>query len=143
VIAGFPIELYDHAFYVISESNQLIHVDGGFQLNLYAFKTNKRNTLYSDDSSDAIPIFHLQRGSAKVQVDYIPFRDGKAGFSRLRFEATTKSNARVKNMPNPEQQFFRIVATVMAVCGTSKIKVISKVSGPIIVRGQHPGLYNT
>lgn len=65
---------------------------------------------------------------------------GRGIHLRLRFQQSTANNARTKsNEPNPNQQYFRLVCSLMAVVQGSYYHVLSKISDPIIVRGQNPG----
>ena len=69
---------------------------------------------------------------------------GTANFSKLQFQSATSNNAKKQaNQANPNQQFFRIVISLYANVAGSNHHISSKISQPLIVRGQNPGRYGS
>jgi len=105
----------------------------------------------------------------RLPVEPCPVSKGKGNWSRLQFGSATANNARVNpDQPNPNQQFFRVVLTLNAVIDTNFQQhqqqqqqqnsnfpfstptlspsaqfypLQSKISPPMIVRGQNPGRF--
>ncbi|EGG19004.1 NDT80/PhoG-like protein [Cavenderia fasciculata] len=59
---------------------------------------------------------------------------------RLHFRKATSNNARKHKLPNPQQEFFRLVITVSARYHQRDYCVMSLISDPLIVRTGHPTL---
>eukprot|EP01133_Synstelium_polycarpum_P015479 gene15479-18382_t len=57
---------------------------------------------------------------------------------RLHFRKATSNNARKHKMPNPQQEFFRLVLTISARYAGRDYCVSSVISDPLIVRTGHP-----
>ncbi|KYQ88188.1 NDT80/PhoG-like protein [Tieghemostelium lacteum] len=132
---------------------------------------NSQSIVSPNDQSERVSIHQLGGSSGKkdgrLPVEPCPVVKGKANWTKLQFGSATANNARVHpDQPNPNQQFFRIVVTLNAIVQdnsnnsnssstptsngsfsatpnstTQFIPIQSKISPPMIVRGQNPGRF--
>lgn len=101
----------------------------------------------NEDKANGVKI--LQVGASRTKKESksatpCPFVQGRSIQTKLQFQSATANNAKMQpGVPNPNQQYFRIVASLLAkVVGTEEsFLIVSKISPPVIVRGQSPGRY--
>eukprot|EP01133_Synstelium_polycarpum_P003734 gene3734-4304_t len=158
-----------NVLYVNNDDNILNEVTGLY-FTLYVLKFSSAQITATSptattDVSDRVPIHQLGNASGKkdgrLPVDPCPVVKGKANWTKLQFGSATANNARINpEQPNPNQQFFRIVVTLNAVIDSSAaatsspttfssipspsskfFPLQSKISPPMIVRGQNPGRF--
>eukprot|EP01117_Protostelium_nocturnum_P006084 TRINITY_DN2190_c0_g1_i1.p1 TRINITY_DN2190_c0_g1~~TRINITY_DN2190_c0_g1_i1.p1 ORF type:complete len:838 (-),score=311.05 TRINITY_DN2190_c0_g1_i1:299-2812(-) len=114
-----------------------------FYIEVSAVKSTDRRAPDAEETKAELN----QTGKLRTKEDnhaLIPFlvQDGNCVISRLRFQNSTAHNARTKNNEtNPNQQYFRLVITLLAESKKKMYPIIKYISGPLIVRGQNPGRY--
>lgn len=70
--------------------------------------------------------------------------DYRATVGRLHFTETTSNNMRKRGKPNPDQRYFALVCTVVAVVDDGSVyPLASLTSDKIIVRASNPGQFET
>ncbi|KYR02225.1 NDT80/PhoG-like protein [Tieghemostelium lacteum] len=57
---------------------------------------------------------------------------------RLHFRKATSNNARKHKLPNPQQEYFRLIVKISARCQDKDYCITSLISDPLIVRTGHP-----
>ena len=68
----------------------------------------------------------------------------KITIGRLHFTETTANNMRKRGQPNPDQRYFSLVVSLLAVCDDgSRYTIASHISDRIIVRASNPGQFET
>jgi len=71
-------------------------------------------------------------------------RVSKVTIGRLHFTETTSNNMRKRGQPNPDQRYFSLVVSLLAVCDDgSRYTIASHISDRIIVRASNPGQFET
>eukprot|EP00026_Physarum_polycephalum_P003049 Phypoly_transcript_03058.p1 GENE.Phypoly_transcript_03058~~Phypoly_transcript_03058.p1 ORF type:complete len:746 (+),score=135.76 Phypoly_transcript_03058:269-2506(+) len=133
-----------------------LYVDGGGVLipveclyyHIYSVKQHKGVPVETSTEPESL-VDLVQLGGPRNRKDFqlpglCPIVTGRATYGRLQFRAATPNNARVHpDQPNPNQQYYRIVLSLVAKTSTSLNFIFSKISPCFMVRGQNPGKFNT
>jgi hypothetical protein len=114
--------------------------------HIYAVKQHKGHPLSPTEEVESL-VDLVQLGGPRNRKEFqlpglCPIVVGRATYSRLQFRAATPNNARVHpDQPNPNQQYYRIVLSLVAKTANSLHFIFSKISPCLVVRGQNPGKF--
>lgn len=101
----------------------------------------------SPDSIVGIEQSQPNRTKGPFQLMELSLQDAQAGvmhrLPRLHFDSTTANNMRKKGKPNPDQRYFTLGVTLMAITTTGQQVSVQQVRCQrIIVRASNPGQYS-